>query len=93
MEKNSLVICINDLFKKGYEFQHVVTPIKNVIYTVRDIGTHLCAGGTLSILLEEIDNKLDTSGFEPSFNVKRFIEIQKPIDANEIVNNIINLNK
>jgi hypothetical protein len=93
MEKNSLVICVHDLFKKGYEFQHVITPVKNVIYTVRDIGTHLCANGMSSLLLEEIENKLDISGFEPSFSVKRFIEIQKPIDATQIVNNIINFKK
>lgn len=93
MQKNSLVQCINDHFLDGGAFNHIKKPVKNYIYVVRDIGEHLTVKKTKAVLLEEIVNEVEKNGYEPAFDARRFIEIQKPTDVTSFINNILNSKK
>ena len=55
-------------------------PVKGVVYTIRDIGSHLSTKGN-GLLLEEIYNqKHPGTGRECCFDVRRFRKLELPPD-------------
>lgn len=85
MKINSLVLCVND---SNYNtLKKEITPVKNEMYVIRDDNG---AGG---IQVEEIINKKhvyeDAQGKpfygECYFKKERFIELQPPLELEEIM--------
>jgi hypothetical protein len=71
-------------------------PVKDVVYTIRDIGTHLSIGGEKynipAILLEEIHNaKHPSTGHEVCFLAKRFRKVELPPDLQRELEEVLTL--
>ncbi len=63
-------------------------PVKGVVYTIRDIGTHLSNSGhvqgIVAVLLEEIRNECHPgTGHEVCFKAQRFRKLEMPPDLVE----------
>lgn len=76
------VLCINDTFTELQQSLIPNRPVKDRIYTIRDVIRTL--GGAVGLLLEEIKNPPleHPSGlgtFEPNFDIKRFRDINGDI--------------
>lgn len=99
MKVGSLVVCMAAMFKpicKQYNNASnlIKYPVKEGIYTVREIFTHSIHGTTM-ILLEEIDNSAFAGppyfadNHEPSFDIICFKEVLPPTDSQAIVDEAI----
>lgn len=71
------VICINDRFAKGIERFYTTLPVKDTLYTVRDIvpGIEFSEKETVTVYLAEITNPPNRHGIEPGFHITRFREL------------------
>jgi len=63
-------------------------PVKGVVYTIRDIGTHLSntghAHGIVAVLLEEIHNECHPkTNHEVCFQARRFRKLDFPPDIEQ----------
>jgi len=89
------VICVNDLFAPQvlafYAEFGVKTPVKDQLYTVRQVKKHTT--GETGLLLAEIQNPevpvkhpvLGEVWFEPTFNINRFATlVGEPIREEEL---------
>ncbi len=92
------IICIDDIFKPEvlafYKNFGVTTPIKDKMYTIREIKKHTT--GDTGVLLNEIKNpdvpvKHPVMGevwFEPTFNSNRFATLAGDVVKKEVVENV-----
>jgi hypothetical protein len=78
MRVGSLVVCIN---AKGFEWTVEKPLVKDEIYTVRSIDNDPTLTET-GIRLEEVYNDPDTHGYEWTYRISRFREIQPPMKVN-----------
>ena len=84
MQVGSIVMCIDDNWNgKDFVYPNVIFPYKDEIYVVREIISFKNGTG---VLLEEIDNSNAIIDFkEPFFDIKRFTELQPPMDIAELI--------
>lgn len=85
IKKGEQVVCIDDSFHPRVFDLIPVRPVKDKIYTVRDIEYHN-VNDKVGILLEEIYNPPILSGVlktkkEPTFNIIRFAPLEKALDS------------
>lgn len=85
IKEGSEVVCINDVFPAQSIEAIPNRPVKNSVYTVREIRyyEHLDKAG---VLLEEIRNPLNVRGIlgamlEPSFSITRFAPLDDVLDS------------
>ena len=95
MIAGSKVVCINDEFPNWAKAMYNALPVKDKIYTVRDVmpgvnpkfvgknpdGSNVFAGDPeIAITLEEIVNPIDPkSGYEYAYKSDRFAHLSDPI--------------
>ena len=92
MKVGSLVICINDIFSPDQISSIPNRPIRNKIYTIRNIIEY--SSNVIGIHLEEILNPELTdreylTKFEPSFDINRFKELECIPDIEEIIEELL----
>lgn len=91
MKIGSIVECVDNNLREGYDYRNVIKPMLKTPYTVRYIGIH---EGEPYIILEEIHNP---SGYylghlkEFGYKMNRFRELQLPDDIQEIINQELQL--
>jgi len=79
------IVCIDDSFHPKVEESYLMLPVKDRIYTVRDIiPAHDYNGGnsadTCAVLLEEIYNPPNKHGVENGFAPRRFRELETDME-------------
>lgn len=75
-EPGARVICVDDRFPAGINDFFNALPVKNSIYTVRDVvpAQDWRLRGTCAVLLVELVNRQNAHGIEPGFQCYRFRE-------------------
>lgn len=92
MKVGSLVECIDSSFSEQQIVKIKILPVKNKVYTIREIIEYPTLK-RIGLLLEEIINPpIDTTQGveEPSFDIKRFRELPE-VDVEEMVNELFNV--
>jgi hypothetical protein len=91
MKVGSIVICIDDLFTNKQLLQLVNIPREGDYYTIRDIVEYPNLN-RIGLRLEEISNppvEIDDNLHEPTFNVRRFAEVDIPPSFEEELNKVL----
>jgi len=86
MRTGSKVVCVDDKFPVEILIYYTHIPIKDRIYTIRDIGVGVGIdgeAGQIAVTLEEIGNPKSKVApyMERGFKQERFQEIQEPEDV------------
>jgi len=86
MQVGSKVVCINDDFEDKILLFYTHLPIKNRVYTIRDMSVGISINGDageISVTLQEFSNPSSTLFPHPErgFNVERFCEIEPPAEV------------
>lgn len=91
VQVGSKVVCINDDFEDKILLFYTHLPIKNNVYTIRDMSVGISINGEageISVTLQEFANpSSEISPYpERGFNVERFCEIEPPaeVEAEEL---------
>ena len=74
------VACVNDKFPEWVKQYFPKLPVKDNIYTIRDIVPGTTNGkmeGELAVYLEEIQGTINDFGIERGFNAERFAPLQE----------------
>lgn len=71
------VVCVDDAFPPDIRDYFNALPVKNRVYTVRDIvpGQDWKLNGTCAVMLQELVNRPNQHGIEPGFGPQRFREM------------------
>lgn len=96
MQKGDLVVLVNDNWhgyrKDGHRWvpKDMKYPVKDIVYTIRDIGSHLSLKG-LGLLLAEINNvNHPNTGLELCFDIRRFRKLDVPQQISEEISEMLN---
>lgn len=85
------VLCINDVFTQLQRSKIKKLPIKDKIYSIRDVVTY--TDGVKGLLLNEIHNPYvqhdsGLGSYEPTFNINRFTTLSGDVLTKELLNKI-----
>jgi hypothetical protein len=78
-EPGQKVVCIDGAFPPDISEFYDAIPVKDAVYTVRDIvpGIQWNGAETISVYLVELVNTPNLHGFEPGFACSRFREVEE----------------
>lgn len=84
IKEGTQVVCVDDTFNRESIKAIPNRPVRNSIYTVREVR-YYNLHDKVGILLEEIKNPKNVRDFwgttqEPSFNIIRFVPLNKVLD-------------
>ena len=88
MKIGDIVVLIDNNWTERWKAD-VEFPVKNVYYTIRDIGTHLSSRQIEGVLLEEIVNPRHQNGNEYCFRSSRFRKVDMPNEVNDAIEELL----